>query len=82
MRAGFPDLHLTIDDQIAEGDKVVTRATATGTHKGDFGGVSPTDRSTVLPIIFIHRIEGGKLAERWVQFDQIGLLQQIGSTQI
>lgn len=81
MRAGFPDIQLTIDDQIAEGDQVVTRATATGTHKGEFMGKSPTDRSITLPIIFIHRLEGGRVAERWNQMDQVGLYEQISATQ-
>ena len=73
---------MTIDDQFAEGDKVATRATFTGTHKGEFMGTPPTDKSVSLPVLFIHRLEGGKVAERWNQGDTLGLLQQIGATQI
>ena len=79
LRAGFPDVQLTIHDQIAEADKVVTRATLTGTHKGEFEGVAPTGNSMTFGLIFIHRLEGGKVAERWNQGDILGLMQQIGA---
>ena len=63
--AAFPDHRLTIDDQIAEGDKVVTRFTMSGTHKGEWQGIAPTGKQVTSSGVFVHRIEGGKLAERW-----------------
>jgi steroid delta-isomerase-like uncharacterized protein len=76
--AAFPDLHFTINDQIAEGDKVVTRYTATGTHKGALMGIAPTGkRATVTGITFEH-FKDGKSAEVWVSGDTLGLLQQLG----
>ena len=76
------DGKITIEEMIAEGDKVVIRSTVTGTHKGEFRGTPASDKSVVLPVIFIHRVEGGRVAERWNQADFVGLLQQIGATQI
>ena len=77
-RAAFPDVHITIDDQIAEGDKVVTRWTAIGTHKGGLMGVPPTNKRATVTGIAIDRYQGGKVVESWTSYDMLGLLQQLG----
>jgi steroid delta-isomerase-like uncharacterized protein len=75
----FPDLRLTIDDMIAEGDKVVTRFTGRGTHRGDFMGIAPTGKQAAAGGISIIRVAGGKVTEEWDQLDILGLLQQLGA---
>ncbi len=82
-RMAFPDLHFKIDDQIAEGDKVVTRFTFTGTHMGQFvtsSGVAipPTHKHTTMTGMTISRYQNGKLVEDWNNWDMHGLLQQLG----
>jgi len=77
-RAAFPDLTVTIDDLVAEGDRVVRRFTAQGTHAGHFMGIVPTGRIVTVTGIWIDRLEGGKLVESWFSFDALGLLMQIG----
>jgi steroid delta-isomerase-like uncharacterized protein len=77
--SAFPDLSHTIEDQIAEGDKVVTRATDRGTHRGELMGIPPTGKQFSVTGINIIRIERGKIVEEWVSFDMLGLLQQIGA---
>jgi steroid delta-isomerase-like uncharacterized protein len=67
-----------IEDQIAEGDKVVTRLTSFGKHEGDLPGAPRTGNEMKMTSITIHRIENGKLAEKWSEKDMISLLQQIG----
>lgn len=74
----FPDLHFTIDDVVAEGDRVVGRWTSTGTHQGELMGVPPTGRQATSTGIEILRIEDGKFVEHWLAFDQLGMLQQLG----
>jgi steroid delta-isomerase-like uncharacterized protein len=69
-----------IEDQIAEGDKVVTRLTAVGKHERDLPGAPRTGNDLKMPSITIHRIANGKLAEKWAEKDVMGFLQQIGST--
>jgi steroid delta-isomerase-like uncharacterized protein len=78
-RSAFPDAQLTIEDLIAEGDKVVSRYTARGTHQGDFAGIPATGRQITATGITIDRIEGGKIVESWNEFNQFGLLQQLGA---
>ncbi len=75
---GFPDLHFTFEDMIAEGGKVVTRITASGTQQGAFMGISPTGKHTTITAIDILRIEGGKFVEHWLEMDTLGVLQQLG----
>lgn len=77
-RTAFPDVQMTIEDQVAEGDRVVTRYSARGTHEGDFAGMPATGKQVTGTGITIDRIEGGKIVESWNQFDQLGLLQQLG----
>jgi steroid delta-isomerase-like uncharacterized protein len=74
----FPDLHMSFDDQIADGDRVVTRWTGSGTHLGELHGIPPTGRAAQISGIYIHRLSGGMVAETWASFDRLGLLQQLG----
>lgn len=78
LHQAFPDLKFTIDDHIAEGDRVVTRWSARGTHKGEFQGIPPTGKEVTLSGIDIDRIAGGKIVECWMNLDELGLLQQLG----
>jgi len=80
FRAVFPDFHVTVDDAIAEGEKVVVRLTNRGTHHGEFLGISPTHREVTFTSIVIFRIGDGKIAERWGVLDMHGILQQLGAT--
>ena len=77
-RNAFPDVHFTIDEQIAEGDKVVTRWTAHGTHQGELVGIPATGKSSTVTGIALDRIVNGKIAESWGIFDQFGMMQQLG----
>jgi predicted ester cyclase len=77
--AAFPDMQATIEDQIAEGDMVVTRWTARGTHQGELMGIPPSGIAVAVTAIVIDRIVGGKIAETWTSYDALGLLQQIGA---
>jgi steroid delta-isomerase-like uncharacterized protein len=77
-RTAFPDLRVTIEDQIAEGDRVVTRWSARGTHEGDLWGLAPTGKEGTVTGITIDRMEGGKIVESWTNWDTLGLMQQLG----
>ena len=77
-RNAFPDTHFTTDEQIAEGDKVVTRWTAHGTHQGELLGIPATDKSSTVTGISVDRIVDGKIVESWGIFDQFGMMQQLG----
>lgn len=77
-RAAFPDLHYTIDDEIAEGDRVVQRTTANGTMKGDFQGMPASGKSATWQEIHITRFADGKVVEHWGVVDQLSMLQQLG----
>jgi len=77
-RNAFPDVQFTIDEQIAEGDKVMTRWTARGTHKGELAGIPPTGKSATVTGMGVDRIVNGKIVESWGVFDQFGMLQQLG----
>ena len=81
-RTAFPDLRLTVDEQFAEGETVVTRWTATGTNEGELMGMPPTGKQATTAGININRVSGGKLVEGWGLFDQLGLLQQIGAVPV
>jgi len=74
----YPDLHLTVDDLIAEGDKIVARNTVTGTHRGEFMGVAPTGKSVTYNEIFIFRFEAGRVVETWGVVDVYAQMKQIG----
>jgi steroid delta-isomerase-like uncharacterized protein len=75
----FPDTHLTIEDQIAEGDKVVTRWTGTGTHQGSLMGIPPSGKRVKITGMTITRFAGGKAVEEWFNYDLLDMLQQIGA---
>ena len=74
----FPDIHLTIEDLVAEGDKVVFRITIRGTHQGAFMGIAPTGKPVTVSAIDIARFADGKIVEHWGQMDSLGLMQQLG----
>lgn len=78
FRTGFPDWEESVDDVIAEGDKVVLRVTGRGTHTGDFQGIPATGRQVTATGIGIARITDGRIAEAWAAYDALGLLQQLG----
>lgn len=77
-RNAFPDIQITIEEQIAEGDRVVSRWTARGTHQGELMGIPPTNKKATVTGIVIDRIAGGKIVEHWENFDQLGMMQQLG----
>jgi steroid delta-isomerase-like uncharacterized protein len=77
-RAAFPDAHLTIEDLLADGDKVVSRWTGTGTHLGPLFGIPATGKKMSVEGIGIHRYSEGKIIESWNVFDQLSMLQQLG----
>jgi steroid delta-isomerase-like uncharacterized protein len=77
-RSAFPDTHFIIEDQIAEGDRVVTRWRASGTHKGELIGIAPTGKRVTVTGIDVSRISGGKVVESWGNWDTLGLMQQLG----
>jgi steroid delta-isomerase-like uncharacterized protein len=79
VRAAFPDGRVTVEDMIAEGDKVVTRYMSCGTHKGDFMGIAATGKKVVVTGIIISRIAEGKIAEDWEEFDGMGFMVQLGA---
>ena len=79
LHEAFPDHRVTVEDQIAEGDKVVTRWTCRGTHKGKFQGLPPTGKQMTMTGITIFRIANGKLVEGWTNLDLLGMLQQLGA---
>jgi predicted ester cyclase len=74
----YPDIHLTVEDLIAEGDKVVGRTTVTGTHWGEFMGLAPTGKSVTYNEIFIFRFVDGKVAETWGVVDVFAQMRQLG----
>jgi predicted ester cyclase len=78
-RSAFPDMRLTVEDQVAEGDKVVTRWRAEMTHTGRLGGAEPTGRRVTITGITIDRFENGKIVEAWRSMDTLALLQGIGA---
>jgi steroid delta-isomerase-like uncharacterized protein len=79
FRNAIPDLTYTIEDQIAEGDKVVTRYTASGTHQGEFFGVGATGEWITMSGIIVDRLEDGKMVEEWPEYDLLGVMRQLGA---
>ena len=78
IRAAFPNLNVTIDDIIAEGDKVVVRSTWSGTHQGEFMGIPATGKRVSFAVFDIVRYANGKMVEHWGQMDNLSMLQQLG----
>jgi predicted ester cyclase len=79
MHSVFPDAQVTIEDQVAEGDKVVSRFTVSGTHQGEIMGAAPTGRLVTHTGHQTDRFERGKIVESWTNWDALGLLQEIGA---
>jgi steroid delta-isomerase-like uncharacterized protein len=78
MRAGFPDIHWKIDETIAAADKVVTRFTWTGTHRGTFLGIPATGKGVTVKGVVIDRLSNGRMADSRILMDTLGMLQQLG----
>ncbi len=78
MRTAFPDMHWTVEEQVAEGDKVVTRFEWTGTHRGEFLGVAATGRAVKVWGMVIDRLEGSKIRDTRLIMDALGLMMQLG----
>jgi steroid delta-isomerase-like uncharacterized protein len=78
LRAGLPDLKITIEEMFGEGDTLLVRYTARGTHLGDFMGIPPTGRAVVLDEIEVHKLANGQIQEMWLEFDASSLLRQMG----
>jgi len=78
-RMAFPDCELLIEDLLADGDRVVTRFTARGTHRGVLAGIQPTGRQVTVPCIMISQVSNGKVVESWETFDQLGMFQALGT---
>lgn len=82
LRAAFPDLEVTVEDMIAEGDTVAARVKWHATHEGEFRGIEPTGREVEFPVMAFLRLKDGKVVERWIQPDQLGLMQQLGVVEL
>jgi steroid delta-isomerase-like uncharacterized protein len=78
MRGAFPDIHWVADETIAAGEKVVTRFTWTGTHRGPFLGIPPTGKDVTVKGVVIDRLSGGKMADSRILMDSLGMMQQLG----
>jgi steroid delta-isomerase-like uncharacterized protein len=78
LHEAFPDMHVDIEDQIAEGDRVVERWVSHGTHEGDFMGIPATHREIAVEGMDISRFADGKLVEHWTQMDAMAMMQQLG----
>jgi predicted ester cyclase len=81
LLGAFPDLRITVEDQIVAGDKVATRWTAVGTNSGPFGPMAATGRRVQIGGLVLDRVVDGKVVERWEQWDQMAMLQQLGLAQ-
>jgi steroid delta-isomerase-like uncharacterized protein len=79
VTSAFPDVHVTVEDLLVDGDKVVERTTASGTHRGEFNGIPPTGKSVAWTEIHIYRLEKGKIAELWSEIDFLALMMQLGA---
>jgi steroid delta-isomerase-like uncharacterized protein len=75
----YPDLHITIEDLVEEGDRVVSRNTVTGTHQGEYMGIPPTGKSVTYNEIFIARFADGRIAETWGVVDVLSQMRQLGA---
>ena len=77
--AGFPDVHATVEELLADGDRVIERTSASATHTGEFNGIPATGNKVAWTEIHIYRLEDGKIAEMWSEIDLLALLAQIGA---
>ena len=78
-RVAFPDIHVTVDDQVAEGQKVSTRRTWQATHRGPYRGVAPTGKQVKWTQISVVRFSEGRIVEDWTVADELSILQQLGA---
>jgi steroid delta-isomerase-like uncharacterized protein len=78
LHTGFPDVQVNVEDVVTEEDKAVVRYTIRGTHTGNFFGMPATGKAVCMTGISMYRIVDGKLVEGWVEYDQLGLMQQLG----
>lgn len=78
FRNAFPDIHFTVEDHFGEGDRVATRWTFTGTHKGELMGITPTGAHITVKGVNIYHFSDSKISEFWVTLDDLGMLQQLG----
>jgi steroid delta-isomerase-like uncharacterized protein len=78
MHTAFPDFQMNVEEMIAEGDKVVARVRMSGTHQGEFMGIDPTGNRVEISGIDILRVADGKIVEHWGNFDDLGMMQQLG----
>jgi steroid delta-isomerase-like uncharacterized protein len=78
-RSAFPDLQVTVEDQLAEGDRVATRWTTRGTHQGELSGIEPTGNRIEITGTTIHRFTDGKIQEAWWNWNALGMMQQLGA---
>ena len=79
LREAFPDMHLTIEDTLAEDDKVAVRFTFRGTHKAEFAGIAATDKKVEIGGLEIAHLKDGKVVEHWLNWDVMGLMKQLGA---
>jgi steroid delta-isomerase-like uncharacterized protein len=79
LHQAYPDLHITLEDMVAEDDKVVSRNSVTGTHRGEYMGIQPTGKSVTYNEIFIMRFVNGRIAETWGVVDVLSQLRQLGA---
>jgi len=78
LRAAFPDIRFSVEDEIAEGAKVAVRWTATGTHEGEYAGIPSTGKRGVISGMTTFHIADGKAVECWTNLDELGMLRQLG----
>ena len=79
LRGAFPDIHWVVDEMLAEGARVCTRFTWSGTHRGTFLGIPATDKRVTVKGVVIDRLEGGKMADSRILMDTLGMMQQLGA---
>ena len=78
FESAFSHYKLTIDDIIAEADKVAVRVTFQGIHRDELMGIAPTSKEVIIPGMLIYRITNGEIVEHWMNFDNLGLMEQLG----
>jgi steroid delta-isomerase-like uncharacterized protein len=79
FRSAFPNMQLSVEDQVAEGEKVLTRWTARGTHRGDFFDIAPSGKRLEMVGMSMDHFSGGRFVESWENYDALGMMQQIGA---
>ena len=82
LRRALADLHVTIEAQVAEGDRVATRYTIRGRQEGEFAGIPPTGKLVTITATSMHRIEDGQIRESWLNWDMLGLIRQLASDEL